>query len=114
MHARIVGHGDDHARIHTGVGDGEQRVGSHVEAHVLHAAEGALAGKAGAKGGLHRHLLIGSPLTVDGVVLGGLFGDLGTGGTGVAGDHAAPGLIKPTGNGGITQHQVFHVSSLLS
>ena len=115
VHPRVVGHHDDHARVHASVGHGEQGVGGHVQAHVLHAAEGALSRQGGAEGGLHGHLLVGGPLAVDVVKLGGLLGDLGAGGAGVAGDHAAPRLIQSTGNGGVAQHQLFHLSfSLLS
>ena len=112
VHARVIGHHNDHARVHPGVGDGEQRVGGHVQAHVLHAAEGAAARQRGAEGGLHGHLLIGGPLAVDVVELGGLLGDLGTGGAGIAGDHTASRLVQSTGNGRVAQHQLFHIALL--
>ena len=104
VHAGVVGHGDDHARIHTGVCHGEQGVGGHVQAHVLHGAEGALARQTCAEGGLHGYLFIGSPLGVDLIKFGHLLGDLGAGGAGVAGHHAAAGLVQATGNGGVAQH----------
>ena len=42
----IVGHADNHAGIHTGIGNGEQGIGGHVQPHVLHAAEAASSGQA--------------------------------------------------------------------
>ena len=110
VHPRVVGHRDDHARIDTGIGHSEQRVSGHVESHVLHGAEGPLSCQAGAESHLHGYLLIGGPLTVNIVEFGGLLGDLGAGGAGVAGDHAAARLVKSPGNGGVAQHQLFHES----
>ena len=109
VHPRVVGHADDHAAVHAGVGHGEQRVGGHVQAHVLHAAEGPLARQAGTEGHLHGHLLVGGPLTVDLGEFHGLLRDLRAGGAGIAGDHAASRLIQPPGNGGVAQHQLFHI-----
>ena len=109
VHPRVVSHADDHAAVHAGVGHGEQGVGGHVQAHMLHAAEGPLSRQAGAEGHLHGHLLVGGPLAVDFGELHGLLGDLGAGGAGIAGDHAASRLIQPTGNGGVAQHQLFHI-----
>ena len=108
VHPRIVGHADDKPGVDAGVGHGIEGIGGHIEAHVLHAAESAFAGQAGAEGRLHGYLLVGGPLAVDLVVLGSLLGDLRAGGSGVAGNHAAPRLIQSPGNGGVAQHQFFH------
>ena len=112
VHARVVGHHDDHARVHPGVGDGEQGVGGHIEAHMLHAAEGAAARQGGAEGSLHGHLFVGGPLAVDVVKFGGFLGDLCAGSTGITGDHTASRLVQSTGNGGVAQHQLFHIAFL--
>ena len=111
VHPRVVGHTDDHPGVHPGIGHGVQGVGGHVQAHVLHGAEGPLSRQAGPEGGLHSHLLVGGPLAVYFGVLHGLLGDLGAGGARVAGDHTAPRLIQSPGNGGVAQHQLFHIFS---
>ena len=81
MHARIIGHADDHTAVDSGVGHGIKRIGRNVQAYMLHAAEYTSAGKTRAEGRLHGNLLVRSPLAVDLIVLGGLLRDLGTRGT---------------------------------
>ena len=113
MHARVVGHADNHAGIHTGIGNGEQGIGGHVQPHVLHAAEAALSGQAGPEGRLHGHLFIGRPLGINFLIFGRSLGDLGTGCAGIAGDKAASGLEQTAGSGFVAEHQGFHrVSSV--
>ena len=41
-------------------------------------------------------------------IFGRFLSDLRTGGSRVAGDHTASGLIEPTGNGFVAQHQFLH------
>ena len=108
VHAGIVCHANDHAGIDAGISNGKERVGGHVESHVLHAAEAALAGQAGAQGGLHGDLLIGRPFGINLLVLGGGFGDLGAGGAGVAGDEAASSLVESPRHSFVAEHQLFH------
>ena len=113
VHAGVVGHADDHAAVDTGVGNGEQGVRGHVQAHVLHAAEGALAGQGRAEGGFHGHLFIGGPFGVHLGIFGDGLGDLSAGGAGIAGYEAASGLKQAPGNGFVAQHQRFHGEFLL-
>ena len=107
-HARVVGHAEHQPRLDPLIGDRKQRVGGDVQAHVLHAAGGPLSAHGSAVGHFQGHLLIGGPLTIDLRILGSLLGDLGAGGAGVAGDHAASGFIESTGNGFVAQHQFLH------
>ena len=52
----------DQSPAHARVGRGEQRVGGHVEADVLHGDQGAGAAEGGAQADLQGHLLVGRPL----------------------------------------------------
>ncbi len=61
-HAGVVGRDDDQRGGHAGVRGGEERVGGHVEADVLHRHQRARVAEGGAEGDLHRHLLIRRPL----------------------------------------------------
>ena len=108
VHPGVVRHADDHAGVDAGVRHGKQRVRRHVQSHVLHAAETALSRETGPKGRLHGHFLVGCPLAVDFVVLGGLLRNLRTGGAGIAGDERASRLVKSPGNRRVAQHQLFH------
>ena len=110
VHSRVVGHGDNHAAVDAGVGDGEQGVGGNVEPHVLHAAEAAAARQRRAEGGFHGHLFIGGPLGVDLRILCRGLGDLGTRRAGVAGDEGAARFPEAAGNGLVAQKQFFHIS----
>ena len=107
-HARVIGHADDQASLHPLVGNGEEGVCRHVQAHMLHAAGRPLAAHRRPVGNLQGHLFVGGPFAVDLRVLGGFLRDLRAGGAGVAGDHAAPGLIQSAGNRLVAQHQFFH------
>ena len=113
VHPGVVGHSDNHTGVDAGIGDGEQGIGGHVEANVLHAAEGPLARQTGAEGGLHGHLLIGGPFGVHLGELGHRLGDLGAGGAWVAGDNGAARLIEAPGHGLVAEHQGFHGAFLL-
>ena len=108
VHARVVGHDDDHTGVDAGVGNGKQGVGGHIETHMLHAAKAAVTGQGRAEGRFHGHLFIGGPFGVNLRVLGGGLGNLRAGGAGVAGDEAASGLVEAAGNGFVAQHQRFH------
>ena len=104
VHTGIICHADDHTGIHAGVGNGEQRVCRHVQAHVLHSAEAALTGQACAEGCFHSHLFVGRPLSVDLFVGSDTFGNFRTGGAGIAGYKAAATLIQASGNGFVAKH----------
>ena len=60
-HARVVGHHDEDA-LRADDGSVHEGVAAHVEAHVLHAGHGALAGVGHADGGLKGRLLVGAPV----------------------------------------------------
>ena len=92
-HSRVIGHTDDQTGLHPLVRDGEQGVGGHIQAHVLHAAGRPHASYRGPMGHLQGDLFIGRPLAVNLRIFGGFFCDLRAGGAGIAGDHTAPGLV---------------------
>ena len=108
VHARVVGDGDDHAAVHAGVAHGEQGVGGHVQADMLHCAEAAGTGHGCADGGFHGDLLIGGPFGVHFRILCGFFGYFGRGSAGIRRDKAAASLVKATRDGGVAQHKLFH------
>ena len=108
VHTCIVRHANDHTRIHTGIGNGKQRVRRHIEAHMLHSAETALSRKAGAEGGFHSHFFIGGPLRINLFIGGYALGDLGTGCAGITGHKTAASLKQASGNRFVAKHQCFH------
>ena len=108
VHARVVCHADDHARVDAGVRNGEQRIGRHIHAHVLHNASRSLACQGCAEGHLHGDLFVGRPFAVDLRILGSLLGDLGAGRARIAGNQAAASLIQTAGCCCISQHQFLH------
>ena len=110
----IVRHADHQTGVDAHIGGGEQRVGGHVEAHVLHGGEAARPGQRRAHGAFQRHLLVGGPLGVDLVVPGGELGDLGRGRAGVGGNVAATGLVQPARHRRVPDHQFFHKRPLLT
>ncbi len=61
-HARIVGRYDHQPARHAGVGHGEKRIRSHVQAHVLHGDESARTREGCADAHLQRYLFVGRPL----------------------------------------------------
>ena len=109
VHTGVVGHAQHQTAVHTGVGHGIQGVGGHVEAYVLHGAGGTGTGEGSAEGDFKCHLLVGGPLAVhlgaDVAVLGGVLGDLGGGGAGVAGHETAARLVQASGHGLVAEHE---------
>ena len=61
-HAGIVRADDHQPARRAGVGDGEQRVGGHVESDVLHRHQRPAVGEGRADGDFERRLLVGRPL----------------------------------------------------
>ena len=61
-HARVVGRDHDQRAGHAGVRGGEERVGGHVQADVLHRHHRARVTERRAEGDFHRDLLIRRPL----------------------------------------------------
>ena len=100
VHAGVVGGDDDKAAADAVVGSGENGVGRHVDAHMLHGAKAADTGNAGAVGNLCGHLFVGSPLAVKGIlVLGQILKNLRAGGAGIGGADLHAGLVGSSGNG---------------
>ena len=89
----IIGGNDDQRARHAGVGGGEQRVGGHVQAHVLHGAHRPRAAEGRADGHFQRHLLVGRPLGMAAEFGEGLedFGRRRAGVTRAQGDAGVPG-----------------------
>ncbi len=107
VHAGIVRGDDDEAAAHAVVGRREDGVRRHVHAHVLHGAQAAHAGDAGAVSHLRGHLLVGGPLTVQAVlILGQLLKDLGAGSAGIGGADLHARLVGASGNGLIAGKQM--------
>ena len=79
VHAGVVRRDDHDTALQTHVGRGEERVGGHVQAHVLHADQCPAACHRGPDAHFHGHLLVGRPLAVDVVVVGERLEDLGAG-----------------------------------
>ena len=107
VHSRVVRHQNHHAGVDAGVGGGEQGVGGHIEAHVLHAGEGPRPGDGGAQSCLHPYLFIGGPFTVDLRIGSGRLGDFGAGSAGIAGHHTASGFVQAPGNGLVADEKLF-------
>ena len=107
MHGGVICHADHKTAVDTGVGQGKQGVCGHVEANMLHGAAASHTGEGRAEGGFQRHLFIGRPFSIDFRKFGGLLGDLGGGGSGVAGDQAASGFIQATGHRTVADKQFF-------
>ena len=104
MHTRVVGHSKNHTAVDADITHGVKGVRGHVQAHVLHGAEGSGAGKARANGGLRRYLLVGRPFTGKLLIFGGVFRDFRTGGSRIAGNKTDACFIQASGNGLVAQH----------
>ena len=98
VHARVVGRDDHQAGLHPDVRRGEERVGGHVQAHVLHAHQGPAAGHRGADAHFHGHLLVGRPLAVDVLVVGQSLEDLGAGRARIGRGQLDAGLPRSAGD----------------
>ncbi len=61
VHFRVVSRNQDQAAVDAGVGEGEQRIRSHVDPHVLHGHQSAPAAERGADADFQGHLLVGRP-----------------------------------------------------
>ena len=104
MHTRVVGHSKNHTAVDADITHGINGVRGHVQAHVLHGAEGSGAGKARANGGLRRYLLVGRPFTGKLLIFGGVFRDFRTGGSRIAGNNTDACFIQASCNGLVAQH----------
>ncbi len=108
VHARVVRHGDDHAAVHARIGNGKQRVRRHVQADVLHPAEGARPGQARAEGRFHGDLFVGGPLAVNLVKFGCFLGDLRARGARIAGSERASRFVQAPRRGHVSQKKFLH------
>ena len=111
VHARVVGGDDDATSVDASVGEGEQGVGGHVEAHVLHDGNGPTSCVGGAKGHLQGHLLVRAPLGIDLWVLHNVLEDLSGGRARVAGSHLDARLEYPLGYRLVARKEFTHLSS---
>ena len=64
VHARVIGRENHETAVDARVGSGEQGVGGHVDAHVLHAREHAAASGACAQANFHGDFLIRAPFGI--------------------------------------------------
>ena len=108
VHARVVGADDHQAAPDAGDGGGEEGVGGHVQADVLHGDQGPHAGVGGAQRHLHGHLLVGRPLGVQVSVACYGLQDLGAGGARIGGGHGHAGVVGAEGDGFVAGEQCFH------
>ena len=108
MQARVVRHAQNHAAVYADITHGKERVGCHIEADMLHGAEGTRAAEGCAGGNLCRHLFVGRPFAENFIVLRGRLRNLRAWCSGVAGNHPHTGLIEAAGNGLVAQVELFH------
>ena len=94
MHTGIVRNDDHHAGIDARIGRGEQRVGRHVQADMLHAAEAARSGDRRAERRFHGDLFIRRPFAVDLVVLRGALRHFCARRAGIAGRDTTAALVQ--------------------
>ena len=106
----VVGHQDHHAALHTYICKAHERVGRHVQAHLLHGDQRAGARVGGAGGNLHGSLLVDRPLHVGlaTLALGHGLEHLGGRGARVAGHHVDARRERAERDGLVT-HQEFCV-----
>ncbi len=112
MHAGIVGNGNDYASVDAYVRGNKQRVSSHVESYMLHAAKASCTRQRRTQGAFQRDLFIGCPFGVYFFVCGGVFGNFRTGSTGIAGNKRAARFIKSACNSFISQHNLFFIHDI--
>jgi hypothetical protein len=98
MQLGIVRRDDDQPPPHTGVGNGEDRVGRHVHADVLHHRQRPDPRHGSADGDLDGDLLVRGPLGADPFVPDELLEDLRAGGPGVRGGHPDARLERSPGD----------------
>ena len=108
MHIGIVRRHDHQPRVHARIGRGIQRIGRHIDAHMLHAAHGARARHGRAEGRFHGYLFVGGPFAVDFGISGAELRNLRARRARIAGYHPHAGLIRAARNGLVAQHQLFH------
>ena len=112
MHPGIICYDNDHPCVHTRVGCGIHRIGSHIHADMFHGAHTALAGQSCAKRNFHGHFLVRRPFTVNVPEQGDLFRNLCTGSARITGCHTASAFIQAARQCLVAQHQFLHSFSL--
>ena len=65
VHRGVIGHEDHQTAVHTCHARVNERVGAHVQAHMLHADQRTLAHEGHTKGSLHSRLLISTPAAMN-------------------------------------------------
>ena len=107
VHARVIGGENDESAVHARVGCGEQRVGSHVHAHMLHRRQNAGACGRCAHANLDGHFLVRAPFGVNAFIARERFHRLRRRGAGIGHADARACLPCPAGDGFVSAHQ-FH------
>ncbi len=107
VHPGVVGDHQHQPAAHAGVGQGEERVGGHVDADMLHGHHRAGAGEAGADSDLEGDLLVWRPGGVDFFVLRGVFENFGAWSAGISGSDQNACFIRTPGDGLIAGEKNF-------
>jgi len=108
---RVIGR-DDHERpVRPGVAHREERVRSHIDAHVLHHRHGTCPCKGGPDGHLEPDFFIGRPLGIDALVLCEGLQDFRARRPRVARAEGGPALPGASCNRLVSRHEFLHGSS---
>ncbi len=112
MHFRIVGHHEHQPAAHADIGEGEQRVGGDIEAHMLHRRQRPDTAETGADGDFERHFFVRRPGGIDAFIVNEIFEDFRARRARVSGGDFDPGLESAAGNGLIAgENSFFHAFS---
>ena len=109
MQFGVVCTDENQAPVDAGVGEREERVGSDVDADVLHGHQGPRADERRAYADLKGYLLISGPGRVDLLVADGVFQYLGGRGAGIGTGDFDPCLVGAPGNGFVAGKNFLHV-----
>ena len=95
--AGVVRNKDHQAAIYPDILQAHQRIGRHVQAHLLHGDQRPRAGTGCAGSHFHGGFFVDGPFHIDGIaaVFGNGFQDLGRGGAGIAADQVDTGRERP-------------------
>jgi len=111
VQGRVVRRYDHQGPVRARVAGREQRIGRHVDPHVLHGDQGLCAGQRGADAHLQGHLFVGGPFGIDAVVSGESLHDLRAGGPRIPGCETHPELVGTSGDCLVSRHQNRHKKS---
>jgi hypothetical protein len=116
VHAGVVGAHDDQPPVHAREREGHERIGRHVEAHVLHGDDGAPAGQRSPNGGLEGDLLVDAPLGMDALEMGGRLEDLGGRRARIPAGETGPSAHGAVGDGFVPREEEspFHGTAIIA